>query len=114
LAVEGDRVRAGNTVWKVVVRAGQIPAEGNWTGDRRGSGWGARGSRDFASIGTSLPADASQPVSGASPATSGDGLELTSSDGQRRLLHPNSSLTIGRTTLADWCFADDMEMSSCH
>lgn len=105
LAVEGDEIRAGGTVWKVVARGGYAApgaavAARPPLGDRPFPGSGERPELKHGPLGTQ-PTDDLR-------------LELVCNSGESRWLAPPQRLTIGRAIEADWCFSQDQELSSMH
>ncbi len=108
LLVEGDELQAGDSRWRVVVRGGQpapytaVPYTAETPLDQ---------SRGFAPppVAVSLP----QPSLVHSDAAHND-LQLASDRGVVRIAKQSERLTIGRTSLANWVFEHDGQMSSLH
>jgi pSer/pThr/pTyr-binding forkhead associated (FHA) protein len=102
LLIEGDELQAGDSRWRVAVRGGQMAP---YTSEQP--------------LDQSLTARPPMLVPArAVPETSTQDavaeLQLTSDRGVMRRIRPAETLTVGRTSLANWVFDHDGQMSSLH
>ncbi len=130
-AIDGDEIRAGQTVWILGVQpviqqqspltqpkfsprtfpAGVQPPHDATIGRVAAAPPGTPTSRTTTDYGP----DAIAPgLRGVPAAEDQMPLQLQATTGESRSLAPTQMMSVGRTNLADWVFAEDAEMSSRH